>query len=102
MSTVQKGMVMVSTSNDGIMTEYLVQYGIIKADKRNRPTEMLELLYIADRYRAGQDLKKARAGYDISVWRGVEAGEIETRLTDLDDYMTTLARERAKLWGVPN
>lgn len=95
-------MAMVSTSNDGIMTEYLVKYGAIKAGKRNRPTEMLEMLYITDRYRAGQDLKKAKAGYDISVWRGVEAGEIETRLTDLDDFMKTLARERATLWGVPN
>lgn len=95
-------MAMVSTSNDGIMTEYLVKYGTIKAGKRNRPTEMLEMLYITDRYRAGQDLKKAKAGYDISVWRGVEAGEIETRLTDLDDFMKTLARERATLWGVPN
>jgi hypothetical protein len=95
-------MAMVSTSNDGIMTEYLVQYGVIKADKRNRPTEWLELLYITDRYRAGQDLKKARAGYNIAVWSGVEAGEIETRLTDLDDYMKTLARDRATVWGVPN
>ena len=93
---------MVSTSNDGIMTEYLVQYGVIKTGKRNRPTELLELLYITDRYRAGQDLKKARAGYDISVWSGVEAGEIETRLSDLDDYMKTLARDRATVWGVPN
>jgi hypothetical protein len=93
---------MVSASNDGIMTEYLVQYGVIKTGKRNRPTEWLELLYITDRYRAGQDLKKARAGYDISVWSGVEAGEIETRLSDLDDYMKTLARDRATVWGVPN
>jgi hypothetical protein len=93
---------MVSTSNDGIMTEYLVKYGVIKADKRNRPTELLEMLYITDRYRAGQDLKKAKAGYDISVWRDVEAGEIETRLTDLDQFMKTLARDRATLWGVPN
>lgn len=33
---------MVSTSNDGIMTEYLVKYGAIKADRRNRPIELLE------------------------------------------------------------
>lgn len=92
---------MVSTSNDGIMTEYLVKYGAIKAGDRKRPTELLELLYITDRYRAGQDLKKARAGYDISVWRGVEAGEIETRLTDLDQFMKTLARDRVTLWGMP-
>ena len=93
---------MVSTSNDGIMTEYFVKYGVIKADKRNRPTELLELLYITDRYRAGQDLKKAKAGYDISVWSGVEAGEIEKRLSDLDDFMKTLASDGATLRGVPN
>ena len=93
---------MVSTSNDGIMTEYFVKYGVIKSDKRNRPTELLETLYITDRYRAGQDLKKAKAGYDIAVWSGVEASEIEKRLTDLDDYMKTLARDRAAVWGVPN
>jgi hypothetical protein len=84
------------------MTEYLVKYGIIKAGERNRPTELLELLYITDRYREGGDLKKARAGYDISVWSGVEAEAIEQRLTDLDAFMTSLAHDRAILWGVPN
>jgi len=52
---------MVSTSNDGIMSEYLVKYGIIKVGERNRPTDLLETLYIADRYRAGDDLQSARA-----------------------------------------
>ncbi len=93
---------MVSTSNDGIMTEYLVKYGVIKAGERNRPTELLEMLYITDRYRDGGDLKKARAGYDISVWSGVEAEDIEQRLTALDDFMTTLARDRTTMWAVPN
>ena len=93
---------MVSTSNVGIMSEYLVKYGVIKAHERSRPTELLETLYITDRYRAGEDLKKARTGYDISVWRGVEASEIDERLADLDDYMKTLARDRAKTWGVAN
>lgn len=93
---------MVSTSNDGIMSEYLVKYGVIKAGERNQPTELLEMLYITDRYRAGDDLKKARAGYDISIWRGVEAGEIEQRLTELDDFMMALARNRATKWGLLN
>jgi hypothetical protein len=93
-------MAMVSTSNDGIMTEYLIKYGVIKAGERNRPTELLETLYITDRYRAGDDLKKAKAGYDISIWRGVGASEVEQRLTELDDFMKTLARDRAALWGV--
>ena len=93
---------MVSTSNDGIMTEYLFKYGVIKAGVRNRPTELLETLYVTDRYRAGDDPKQARADYDISVWSGVAAGEIEQRLTELDDFMTELARDRAASWGVPH
>jgi hypothetical protein len=95
-------MTMVTTSNDDIMTEYLANYGAIKANKGNRPTELLETLYITDRYRAGQDLKKAKVGYDIAVWSGVDAGEIENRLTDLDDFMKTLASDGATLRGVPN
>lgn len=93
---------MVSASNDGIMTEYLVKYGTIKSGGRDRPTDLLEMLYISDRYRAGDDLRKARAGYDISVWRGVDARDIETRLAALDDFMTQLARDRAAMWGLPN
>ena len=93
-------MKMVSTSNDGIMTEYLVKYGIIKTGERNRPTDLLETLYITDRYRAGADVKAARDGYDISVWKGVDAAEIENRLADLDDFMAKLARERAVAWGL--
>jgi len=93
---------MVSTSNDGIMSEYLVKYGIIKGHERSRPTELLETLYITDRYRDGSDLKKARTGYHISVWQGVDAGEIDQRLADLEDFMKTLARDRAKTWGVAN
>jgi hypothetical protein len=93
---------MVSTSNDGIMTEYLVKYGIIKAGERDRPGDLLETLYITDRYRAGEDLKAARADYDISVWSGVDARDIERRLAELDDFMKMLARDRAAQWGLPN
>jgi len=93
---------MVSTSNDGIMSEYLVKYGILKTSERSRPTDLLETLYISDRYRAGEDLREARAGYDISVWSGVDAGDIERRLAELDDFMMTLARDRAAKWGLLN
>ena len=93
---------MVSTSNDGMMTEYLVKYRIIRSGERNRPTDLLEMLYITDRYRAGDDLKTARAEYDISMWKGVDARDIENRLAELDDFMTTLARSRAAMWGLPN
>ncbi len=91
---------MVSTSNDGIMTEYLVKYRIIKSGARSRPTDLLEMLYITDRYRAGDDLREARDGYDISVWRGVDARDIEIRLAALDDFMAQLARDRAAMWGL--
>jgi hypothetical protein len=59
---------MVSTSNDGIMSEYLIKYGIVKASERERPTNLLETLYMAEHYQAGDDLKSARANYDHSVW----------------------------------
>ncbi|QOT74654.1 hypothetical protein H5V43_23440 (plasmid) [Sphingobium fuliginis] len=91
---------MVSTSNDGIMTEYLVKYGALKASRQNRPTDLLETLYITERYRAGDDLKSARAGYDHSVWNGVSASDVDRRLADLDSFMTKLARDRAAIWGI--
>lgn len=40
---------MVSTSNDSIMSEYLVKYGAAKASERERPTDLLETLYISER-----------------------------------------------------
>ena len=93
---------MISTSNDGIMTEYLVKYGSLKASKRNRPTDLLETPYITERYCAGDDLKSAREGHDHSVWNGVAASEVDRRLADLDGFMTKLARDRAVIWGLPN
>ena len=39
---------MVSTSSEGILTEYLVKYRAICASERDRPSELLETLYIAD------------------------------------------------------
>jgi len=91
---------MVSTSNDGIMSEYLVKYATIKSEGRERPTELLETLYMTERFRAGDDLKSLRQTYDYSVWNGVPAADIERRLSDLDEYMKELARDRAEMWRV--
>ncbi len=91
---------MVSTSNDGIMSEYLVKYAIIKSEGRERPTELLEILYMTERFRAGDDLKLLRQTYDNSVWNGVPAADIERQLSDLGEYMKELARDRAEMWRV--
>ena len=64
---------MVSTSNDGIISEYLIKYGALKVSERERPTDLLETLYMSERYQAGDDLKLARANYDHSVWNDVPA-----------------------------
>lgn len=93
---------MVSTSNDSIMTQYLIKYGALKMSGKNRPTDLLEALYVTDRYRAGDDLKTVRETYDLSVWNGVPAKDIDRRLVDLDDFMSSLARDRAATWGLPN
>jgi hypothetical protein len=89
---------MVSTSNDGIMSEYLVKYALVKASERDRPTELLETLYISERFQAGDDIRSLRGNYDHSVWNGVSASEIDRRLAALDDFMKELARNRATMW----
>jgi len=91
---------MVSTSNDGIMSEYLVKYALVKSGERERPTELLETLYISERFQAGDDLKSARESYDHSVWNGVAVSEMDRRLAALDDFMQNLARDRAAMWGL--
>ncbi|WP_420140124.1 hypothetical protein [Sphingomonas sp.] len=91
---------MVSTSNDGIMTEYLVKYLSLMASQSSRPQDMLETLYVTERYRAGDDLKTARARYDQSVWNAVPIAEIGRRLAELDTFMRDLAKERAAMWGL--
>ena len=91
---------MVSTSNDGIMSEYLVKYALVKTSERERPTDLLETLYISERFQAGDDLKPLRETYDHSVWNGVPASELEHRLAALDDFMKELARNRAAMWGL--
>jgi len=96
----EKGTAMVSTSNDGIMSEYLVKYALVKTSERERPTELLETLYISERFQAGEDLKSVKDNYDHPVWNGVPASEIDQRLVALDTFMKELARNRAAMWGV--
>lgn len=91
---------MVSTSNEGIMSEYLVKYAVVKSSERERPTELLETLYISERFQAGDDLKLARQNYDHAVWNGVPVSEIDRRLAALDEFMKDLARNRAAMWGL--
>lgn len=95
-----KGTKMVSTSNDGIMSEYLVKYGLVKSSERERPTELLETLYISERFQAGDDLKTIRENYDHSVWNGVSGADMDRRLAALDKFMSELARSRATMWGL--
>ena len=89
---------MVNTSSDGIMSEYLVKYAIIRSSGCARPTELLETLHMTERFRAGEDLRPLRHAYDISVWNGVLASDIERRLAVLDQYMHELAEHRRTMW----
>lgn len=89
---------MAGVSDEAILTEYLVKYGALKLEKR-RAEDFLEVLYIADRHQAGDDLQAARACYDASFWNGAEAADIDRRLVDLDRFMCVLARQRALMWG---
>lgn len=91
---------MVSTSNDGIMTEYLVKYSSALVNAEGKGAVLLETLYMADCYRDGKDLQAARQDYDRAVWDGVSSDELEARLVDLAGFMGGLARERFALWGI--
>lgn len=80
------------------MSEYLIKYGVAKTSERQRPTDLLEMLYMSERYQAGDDLKTSRANYDHSVWNDVPTSEIDRRLAALDIFMVELARNRAAMW----
>jgi hypothetical protein len=82
------------------MSEYLIKYGLVKSSERERPTDLLETLYISERFQAGDDLKLVRENYDHSVWNGVPTADIDRRLAVLDDFMSGLARNRAAMWGL--
>lgn len=91
---------MVSTSNEGIMTEYLVNYGAMLGADKHRADRLLETLYIVDCYRAGRDLKIARRDYDRAMWDGTSSADIARRLEDLADFMGALARDRLTMYEV--
>jgi len=91
---------MVSTSNDGIMTEYLVKYSSALVNAEGKGAVLLETLYIADCYRGGKDLRTARESYDRAIWDGVSPDELEARLVDLAGFMGGLARNRFEMWGI--
>jgi hypothetical protein len=91
---------MTNTSNDSIITQYLVKYGAIRVSPKDRPSEMLETLYMADCYRSGKDLSEARRTYSTAIWNDVPAFELDKRLEDLSHFMAALARDRAATWGV--
>jgi len=91
---------MVSTSNDGIMSEYLIKYALVTSSERARPTDLLETLYISERFQAGDDLKAVRESYDHSIWNGVPSADLDRRLAALDMFMKELARDRAAMWGL--
>ncbi len=93
---------MVETSDDGILAEYMVSYWSMKHEKIDRPTKLLETLYITERYQAGEDLRAARQAYDHAVWNGVPVSEMDRRLAQLDQFMRDLVRERAAQWGQPH
>jgi hypothetical protein len=93
---------MVGTSDEGILTEYMVGYWSMKHEKVDRPTKLLETLYITERYQAGDNLREARSAYDHSVWNDVPTAEMDKRLADLDAFMRELVRLRAAQWGQPH
>ncbi|MGZ3275707.1 MAG: hypothetical protein ACXU82_06835 [Caulobacteraceae bacterium] len=98
----RKGIAVVSTSNDGIMTEYMITYFALRSEANDRPTELLKTLYMSDCYRAGKDLRSARDEYDAAIWNGISTAEIDARLKDLARFMASLARDRLSTWGVPH
>lgn len=48
------------TSDDAIMTAYLTKFGVLKLEQRTDPQAMLEILYMAERFEAGDDLQQAK------------------------------------------
>jgi hypothetical protein len=83
------------------MTAYLTRFGALKLEQQTDPQAMLEILYMAERFEAGDDLQKAKAVYDPAVWDGVDTGDIKLRLIALDGLMQTLAARRLTAWDLP-
>src|SRR5262249_55323160 len=99
MLLLRKGTAMVGASNERILTEYLIRYGALKMSGKTRPEDFLEILYVAERYQDGDDLKVARDTYDAAVWRSIDPAEIDRRLIDLGRFMGVIARQRHLQWG---
>jgi len=93
---------MSQTSDDAVMNTYLVKFGALRLEQRTDPQALLEILYMAERFEAGDDLQQAEAQYDPAVWEGVDAVDMKRRLTALDGFMQTLADRRLTDWGVPH
>lgn len=93
---------MPSTSDDAIMTACLTRFGALRLERQVDPQALLEILFMAERFEAGDDLQEAKAAYDAAVWDGVALDEIERRLIALDDFMRTLAERRLTAWGAPH
>ena len=90
---------MINKSNEGIMSNYLVRYGALKHNKQERSPNVLEIAYMTERFRAGDDLMSSRQAYSTSVWDGVPEEELDRRLADVDEFMKELAYSRARMWG---
>lgn len=90
------------TSDDAIITAYLTKFGALRVEQRTEPQALLEILYMAERFEAGDDLQQAQTAYDPLVWDGVDASAIKHRLIWLDSFMQTLAVQRLTAWGVPH
>jgi hypothetical protein len=88
------------TSDDAIMTAYLTKFGALKLEQKVDPQALLEILYMAERFEAGDDLQQAKAVYDPAIWKGVEPNDMKRRLIALDGFMQTLAERRLTAWGV--
>ena len=82
------------------MTEYLAKDAALRLEAADRPSDLLETLYMANCYRAGKDLRYVLKEYDTAIWDGVSSAELLARLEDLSRFMATLARDRLSTWGV--
>lgn len=91
---------MVSTSNEGIMTEVMTNYLALRASPAPDPAKLLKALHLAEAYRCGIELRQARDTYDQAMWRAVPAGEIEARLGATDRFLAGFAQRRLEAWGV--
>ncbi len=84
--------------NDGISS----QIRRAESQRTKPPDRPSRNAYMAERFRAGDDLKTARERYDTTIWNGVKAADISKRFADLGRFMAAIARDRAVTWGLPH